>query len=241
MAAKKPAKKRTSQPIASESKSKEEREEFSFLKSDSKIELPSDTRQTILEMNEADREKHTPAFFIGLVAAVALLSAFITFGIAQQIKPTVDSRTTLAAKTSGGVCLSEKELRKLVSEQKITAYWAGPISNATYSINTSNAGQVFVRYVLKGQNCDSETKEFRVIATYAVVGAYDTTRVAGGQSNGVSLANADGSVVYFNKDVPTNVYLAYPGIDYQIEIYDPNPKDAVTLATAANKIQLIKG
>mgnify|MGYP006272823129 FL=1 len=206
-----------------------------------RIETPVLTRQAMLDLASEDRERHTPAFFIGLITAVALLSAFITFGIAQQIKPTVGNLTTLAAKTSGGVCLSEKELRDLVTKQKITAYWAGPISNATYSINTSNVGQVFVRYVMKGQSCDSESKDFRVIATYTVSGAYDSTKAAGSQSNGVSLANPDGSIVYFNKDVPTNVYLAYQGLDYQIEIYDPNPKDAVTLATTANKIQLIKG
>ena len=213
----------------------------SVLENRSTIDKPVETRQVIREMNEVDRERHTPGFFIALVAAVALISAFITFGIAQQIKPTVGNLTTLAAKTSGGVCLSEKELRDLVTKQKITAYWAGPVSNATYSINTTNAGQIFVRYVMKGQNCDSDTKDFRVIATYSVSGAYESTKAAGSQANGVSLANPDGSIVYFNKDVPTNVYLAYQGIDYQIEIYDPNPKDAVTLATTVNKIQLIKG
>ena len=107
----------------------------------------------------------------------------------EQIKPTVGTLTTLAAKTSGGVCLSEKELRDLVNKQKITAYWAGPVSNATYSINTSNVGQVFVRYVMKGQSCDSENKDFRVIATYSVSGAYDSTKAAGSQSNGVCVTN----------------------------------------------------
>lgn len=199
------------------------------------------TRQTIMQLAEEDRERHTPKFFIALISAVAVISAFITFGIAQQIKPTVDSRTTLAARTSGGVCLSEGELRKLVKEQKITAYWAGPVADATYSINTSNSGQVFVRYVLKDQNCDSNSNEFRVIATYALAGAFDSTKAAGSQSNGVSLGNSDGSVVYFNKDVPTNVYLAFPSLDYQIEIYDPDPKEAVAMATTLNRIQLIKG
>lgn len=199
------------------------------------------TRQTILQLAEEDRERHTPLFFVALIAAVAVISAFITFGISQQIKPTVDSRTTLAARTSGGVCLTESQLKKLVKDEKITAYWAGPVSQATYSINTTNAGQVFVRYVLKGQNCDSENNDFRVIATYTLANAFESTKAAGSQSNGVSLANQDGSVVYFSKDTPTNVYIAYPALDYQIEIYDPNPKEAVTIATTANRIELIKG
>lgn len=205
------------------------------------VEQPANTRSAILEISQVDQEKHTPMFFIGLIAVVAVISAFVTFGIAQQFRPGVDSKTTLAARTSGGVCLTEKELRNLVSTQKITAYWAGPISDATYSVNTTNSGEVFLRYVQKGQSCDSNSKDFRVIATYSVSGAYDSTKKAGSQANGVSLANQDGSVVYFNKDLPTNVYLAYPGINYQIEIYDPNPKSAVSIATTANQIQLIQG
>lgn len=205
------------------------------------IAQPEITRNTILEMSKADQEKHSVIFFVGLIAAVALISAFITFGITQQFKPSLDSKTTLAARTSGGVCLTENELRNVISTEKITAYWAGPIKGATYSLNTTNSGQVFIRYVQKDQVCDSDTKDFRVIATYTLSGAYETTKLAGSQSNGVSLENQDGSVVYFNKDLPTNVYLSYPGIDYQIEIYDPNPKSAVTLATSSNQIQLIKG
>ena len=200
-----------------------------------------DTNHALKELSELDREKHTPRFFLLLIASVAIISSLISIGIAQQFRPTLENRTTLAAKLSGGVCLSEKELRNVVAQRKLTAYWAGPLSDAMYSINASQNGQVFVRYVKKGQNCDSENADFRVIATYSQAGAFESTKAAGSQANGVSLANADGSIVYFSKNTPTNVYLAYPGIDFQIEIYDPNPKDAVTIATTANSIQLIKG
>ena len=87
----------------------------------------------------------------------------------------------------------------------------------------------------------STEAKFRVIATYAEADAFKTTQEAGNQAEGVSLANPDGSVVYFNKNAPNNVYVAYPGVDYQIEIYDPDAKTAVTLATTSNQIQLIKG
>ena len=106
---------------------------------------------------------------------------------------------------------------------------------------TRKSGQVFIRYIPKGKECGSTSPDFRVIATYAEVDAFNSTQQAGNQAEGVSLANPDGSVVYFNKNAPSNVYLAYPGIDYQIEIYDPDPKTAVTLATTSNQVQLIKG
>lgn len=188
---------------------------------------------------EPREEKHSRGFFIALILSVALVFGFIGFGLAQQFKPTLGEQTTLAAKISGGVCLTEKELKNLVVEQKLSAYWSGPVNGATYSLNANQSGQVFIRYIEKGQQCDSQTRDFRVIATYSQVGAFDSTKAAGNQANGVSLGNSDGSIVYFNKESPTNVYLAYPGIDYQIEIYDPNPKKAVSLATTPNQIRLI--
>lgn len=186
-------------------------------------------------------EKHNKQFFLILIIATALISSLFTFGVANQLSPGLAERTTLAAQTSGGVCLSEKELRTLIAENKIVAYWTGPVKDATYSINASTPGQVFVRYIPKGMDCGSTEPKFRVIATYAETDAYNSTLQAGNQAEGVSLSNPDGSVVYFSKNAPNNVYVAYPNLDYQIEIYDPDAKTAVTLATTSNQIQIIKG
>ena len=209
-----------------------------------KLRVKDVTPESILEQNlqlSIEPEKHNRQFFLILIIATAVISSLVTFGITNQLAPGLADRTTLAAQTSGGVCLSEKELRALVSANKIAAYWTGPVKDATYSINTTTPGQVFVRYILKGMDCGSTESNFRVIATYAEADAFNSTQQAGNQAEGVSLANPDGSVVYFNKNAPKNVYIAYPGIDYQIEIYDPDPKTAVTLATTSNQVQLIRG
>jgi hypothetical protein len=196
-----------------------------------------------LEPSELDEKKETHGkyFFPLTVAVTAILTTLIVLGLTQQISPTLSDRTTLAAQTSGGVCLTESELKSIVKENDIQAYWTGPLENATYSLNSSTVGQVFIRYVPEGEKCDDVRPNFRVIATYQEVDAFATTESAGTTADGVSLLNADGSIVYFNKNVPTNIYLAYPGIDYQIEIYDPDPKEAVSIATSQGRIQLIKG
>jgi hypothetical protein len=187
------------------------------------------------------REKHGKYFFPLTVGVTAVLTALIVLGLTQQISPTLSDRTTLAAQTSGGVCLTESELKSIIKENNIQAYWTGPLKNATYTLNSSTAGQVFIRYVPDGEKCDDVRPNFRVIATYQEADAFATTESAGTTADGVSLLNADGSIVYFNKNVPTNIYLAYPGIDYQIEIYDPDPKEAVSIATTQGRIQIIKG
>lgn len=207
-------------------------------------ELPSLLSSNFnLESREVEekREKHGKFFFPLTVAVTAILTALIVLGITQQISPTLSDRTTLAAQTSGGICLTESELKSIVKENEIRAYWTGPLKNATYSLNSSTAGQVFIRYVPEGEKCDDVRPNFRVIATYQETDAFSITESAGTTADGVSLLNADGSIVYFNKNVPTNIYLAYPGIDYQIEIYDPDPKEAVSIATTQGRIQLIRG
>lgn len=191
--------------------------------------------------DEEQKERHGKFFFPITVLVTAVLTALLVLGLTQQISPTLSDRTTLAAQTSGGVCLTESELKSIIRENNIQAYWTGPIKDATYSLNSSTAGQVFIRYVPKGEECDDVRPNFRVIATYEEVDAFATTESAGTTADGVSLLNTDGSIVYFNKNVPTNIYVAYPGINYQIEIYDPDPKEAVSLATTQGKLQLIKG
>ena len=198
-------------------------------------------RQALKGYDRTELEQHSQKFFVILIVAVASISSLITFGIANQFSPDLADRTTLVAQTSGGVCLSESELKKVVADNKITAYWTGPLKNATYSLNNTTPGQVFIRYVPNGMECGNTEAKFRVIATYTETDAFTSTQQAGSQAEGVSLSNPDGSVVYFSKIAPNNVYLAYPGIDYQIEIYDPDPKTAVTLATTSNRVQLIKG
>ena len=202
--------------------------------------LGSDTALEAESAEEA-KEKHGKYFFPITVLVTAVLTALLVLGLTQQISPTLSDRTTLAAQTSGGVCLTESELKSIIRENNIQAYWTGPIKDATYSLNSSTAGQVFIRYVPKGEECDDVRPNFRVIATYEEQDAFATTEAAGTTADGVSLLNTDGSIVYFNKNVPTNIYVAYPGISYQIEIYDPDPKEAVSLATTQGALQLIKG
>jgi hypothetical protein len=80
-----------------------------------------------------------------------------------------------------------------------------------------------------------------VIATYKETNAYDATLAAGNQPNGVSFAKEDGAgVVYYNKNTPTNVYLAYKALPFQIEVFDPVAVTALAMANDANKIQAIK-
>ena len=176
---------------------------------------------------------------VALVTAVITLILKLSFSSLFAANP-LDT-TTLAARISGGVALSEGELKDVVSKLGETVYWAGPMRGAKYTINAQNVGAIYVRYLPNGKGISDTAPSFRVIATYKEENGYDATLAAGNQPNGVSFAKPDGAgVVYYNKNTPTNVYLAYKSRPFQIEIFDPSAEKAVELANGDNSILVLK-
>ena len=176
---------------------------------------------------------------VALVTAVVTIVLTLSFSSLFATNP-LDT-TTLAARISGGVALSESDLIDVVSKLGETVYWAGPMRGAKYTINAQNVGAIYVRYLPNSKGISDTSPKYRVIATYKENNAYDATLAAGNQANGVSFAKEDGAgVVYYNKNTPTNVYLAYKALPFQIEVFDPAAETALAMANDANKIQAIK-
>lgn len=176
---------------------------------------------------------------LGLISsflAVALVSSAATYFITKPAPVVMSEQTTDQAKISGGVVLTELELKAQVKKLGLTVFWAGPMKDAKYTINASDPKQIYVRYLPNGKGVSDVKKNYRVIATYAVTGAFASTAAAGNQSNGVTLSRADGAVVYYNKLEPTNVYLAQKDSNYQVEVFDPDATVSLQLATTLKTV-----
>lgn len=176
---------------------------------------------------------------VGIIAALiatAVVSSGATYFITKPAPVQFSEQTTDQAKISGGVVLSETELKAQVKKLKLTVFWAGAMKDAKYTLNASNPKQIYVRYLPNGKGLSDNRRQYRVIATYAVTGAYASTAAAGNQSNGVTLSRADGAVVYYNKLEPTNVYLAEKDSNYQVEIFDPEATTSLQLATTLKTV-----
>ena len=68
---------------------------------------------------------------------------------------------------------------------------------------------------------DDSSSNYRVIGTYPQADSFSITKAAGNQANAISFVNPDGAQVFYSKEFPANVYLAFPDVNYQIEIFDP--------------------
>ena len=172
------------------------------------------------------------------IIITALISVITTFGISSLFLNKTNSTST-EAKT-GQMALSEQELKSVVMNLNSVIYWAGPLENAKYTLNVDEAGAAFIRYLPNGEGANDTEKKYLTVATYKVNAAFDAVKAAGNEQDGIGLITADGAAVYYNKNSASNVYLAYPGQDLQIEVFDPTPGRALQLVNTTGLLKPVR-
>ena len=176
-----------------------------------------------------------------LMVAAFLAGSIITYSFTSSSTPTpVASTSTFTDVIAGKVALTESELIAAVKKLGVDVYWAGPVKGAKYTLAVPADGQAYVRYLPNGDGLTDTKPNYVVIATYTTTNAFSATQAAGNQSNGVTFINAEGAAVYYNKDTPTNVYVAYPNLNYQIEVFDPIAATALDIASKQGALRLVK-
>jgi hypothetical protein len=100
-------------------------------------------------------------------------------------------------------------------------YWVGPRPNTTYELTLSAAGQTYVRYLPKGVAVGS-SQSYLTVGTYPVTNAFAVTAAAIG-SGDVTIKAPNGGIAGYARGEGTNVHLAFPRSDVQIEVFDPSP------------------
>jgi hypothetical protein len=111
-------------------------------------------------------------------------------------------------------------------------YWAGAEPGKKYELTITNSQNIFIRYLDPGVPIGAKDVAALTVGTYP---AHDATAALQHEATkpGASTHSAPGGgFVLTNSNVPQSVYLAYPNTDYQIEVYDPDPSKALSLATS---------
>jgi len=176
-----------------------------------------------------------------LMLAAFLVGSALTYTITANSEPTIEvSASTFDEISSGKVPLTEKELISAVQQLGVDVYWAGPVEGAKYTLSAPAEGQVYVRYLPNGEGLADTKANYVVVATYATSDAFTATQAAGNQTNGVTFINNQGAAVFYSKDAPTNVYVAYQDIDFQVEVFSPIAQTALDIASKQGALRLVK-
>ena len=182
------------------------------LKNDTKNQEPGPkARDASLRPRELLRQ---PRILIG-AAVVIFIGALVGWivGHHNSHRSSVPSTERVAP-----VGLSESGLRTLAAAVGQPIYWAGPKSGYLYELTRTQTGNVLIRYLPPGAKVGTRKPEL-TIATYPYPHALQALKnVAAGQGRrlpggGLALVDANSS---------KSVHIAYPRVNYQVEVFDPS-------------------
>src|SRR5947208_4417761 len=122
---------------------------------------------------------------------------------------------------------SPGQLRDYASPSR-PVYWVGPPQNGRLEVTRTLKG-VYVRYLPPEVKLGAPAR-YTTIATYPLRGAYASLRRSAGRPGFGTAHLAKRALAVWRKSPGTSVYIAYPRKAYLIEVYDPSPVKARSLA-----------
>jgi hypothetical protein len=136
-------------------------------------------------------------------------------------------RVTSVDKSGIPALVSRPQLTALAS----SAYWVGRQPGTAYELTQTGDGRTYIRYLPSGQQAGTKAA-FLTIGTYPLAGAFGVTQRLAAAPTSVRVYVRHGGVGFYARSRPTNVYVAFPGKNTQIEVYDPSPARARQLVSS---------
>jgi len=167
------------------------------------------------------------------IASAVLLAAGATACGGSKAE-TQKTTTTVTRAPAAGASVSE--LTRLSGSLGHPVFWAGPERGSTYELSRTKDGRVFIRYLPSGVKSGDARPKFLAIGTYPQAKAFATLKATAKKQGVPTIGLRGGGLAFVDKTHPTSVYVAYPGSDYQIEVYDPSPARARKLVVSGKLV-----
>ena len=128
--------------------------------------------------------------------------------------------------------ISTSALSSWVATVGHPVYWAGPEHGYTYELTHTTDGRIYIRYLPAGVAIGSAAPDYLTVGTYPVKDALSTIRAIGSKNGGSLIRLSAGGWAAVDPDHPLSIYIAYPGLGYEVEVYDPSPGEARRLVAS---------
>jgi hypothetical protein len=173
---------------------------------------------------------------LGAVLAVAIAAGIGAWAVVgsrdsdsspEPSASTTATTTPTAVRPIAPVGLSAKGLRTLTASIPEPIYWAGPKPGYLYELTRTSAGKIFIRYLPSGTKVGTKRATYLIVATYPFRDALKALTDLSGKKQ---VKIPGGGVAIVDDSHPESVHLAFPGVDNQIEVYDPSPARSLAVA-----------
>jgi hypothetical protein len=163
-----------------------------------------------------------------VVIAAAMLMIWLVF----------DDDDSSQNASSKAEIVSTEALEDEVADEDPPAYWAGERQGTELELSRPDGERIYVRYLTDGAKAGDPKADFLTIGTYAAADAVAELKHQGEEPGGVVGTAPGGATVYFNRSQPLSVYVAFPDVDAQIEIYDPRFRQALQLVNSGQIVPI---
>ena len=132
---------------------------------------------------------------------------------------------------SSAQAASVGELKSLARSLGHPVYWVGTRSATTYELIRASGGKIIIRYLPRGVDVGTQ-KPYLSVATYPFPGALRAIEALAKRDDQDSIRLSGGGLAVFDKAYPKSIHLAYPGSDYQVEVFDPSAAQVRSLVSS---------
>jgi len=165
---------------------------------------------------------------LGAVIALAVTAGVIAWSVTSRDSSS-STTTGPVASTVQPVALNASGLSTLAGTVGQPIYWAGPRTGYLYELRRTDNGNVYIRYLPPGVEAGATGAKYLIVATYPFSDAFAALeRVAGGR--GIQVPG--GGLALVDAKYPKSVHLAFPKVNYQVEVFDPSPQRALAVASS---------
>lgn len=135
------------------------------------------------------------------------------------------------ATAPGALAVSPAGLRALAATLRHPIYWLGRKPGVTYELTRTGADAVFVRYLPSGV-APGANKPYLTVATYPFPGAFAALRRTAARNPTGAIRLSGGGLAVVDAGYPKSIHVAYPGVPYQVEVFDPSPARARAIVSS---------
>lgn len=167
-----------------------------------------------------------------VLLAIAGAAVWLIFNSGSS-KPA--AQPTVSVSPVAPVALSVSGLKTLTATLNAVhgqpIYWAGAKAHTLYELRRTSDGNVYVRYLPPSVKAGTASAKYLTVATYPFIGAYASLQKVAGDA---AVAIPGGGIAFVDAKDPKSIHLAFPDINYQVEVYSPSPATALSVATSGH-------
>lgn len=149
-----------------------------------------------------------------------------------------DDEPSGAVRRAPATAISAARLAALPGEVGHAVFWAGPRAGVTYELTRTSSGRIFVRYLPQGTSVGTERATYLTVGSYPQSDALATLEATARAQGVATVPLPDGGRAFQDARRPTSAYAAYPGLDVQVEVFDPTDGRALRAITSGELARL---